>query len=171
MDLADGGNRRSITGPELKNINAIAIDPRRKKLYSATGDEDSRVWRSNLDGSEREQIGPDVVTSQVGVDPAGGWVFFHERTPKSRGIWRCRLDGSGPEPIIPVTQYAGVYGLIVDPAGRKLYWVENSWHLKTSAIRRSDLDGRNVETIHERRSPAPSIGVIAFGPDPRVAKP
>ena len=59
----------------------------------------------------------------------------------ARKIQRANLDGSGTEDV--VTGLNVPRGIAVDPAGGKIYWVDQN----TDKIQRSDLDGSNLEDL------------------------
>jgi dipeptidyl-peptidase-4 len=60
------------------------------------------------------------VTDYVGVDEAGGWVYFlaSPTNATQRYLYRSRLDGSGrPQRVTPATA-EGTHSYVADPSGR-----------------------------------------------------
>ena len=99
------------------------------------------IERSNVDGSDREQLvtsGNDYLRC-IDLDLAVGKMYWADRTSSS--IRRSNLDGSMVEDL--VTGLDTPKGIAVDSAGGKVYWTDTG----TEKIQRSNLDGSLVEDL------------------------
>lgn len=121
------------------------------KLY--WGDfEGGSIYRSNLDGSAREVVlTGNHQTRGVGVDPAGGWLYWVNRD--DRRIHRCPLSAFNAgtlritDPVVE-TLYTGLdtpHGLVLDVPAGMLYWADTGSNagsgLGEHSICRGDLNG------------------------------
>ncbi len=134
----DGTGVEEIMSDGLVYPYAIQIDPIADKLFV----EDhgvGKIFRSNLDGSERETF---ATMSQQGR--AGGMVFdadarmLYYKDGSGMRIMRVGVDDGKPEVLIRNSN--DVLGLTIDRRNKKLYWAD-------TAIRRSNLDGTQIETV------------------------
>lgn len=135
--VTDGGSMRGL-----------ALDLVNGKIYWSLVDSGSRIDRANLDGTNVETVvGIASFATGVAVDPAGGAIYYAQ----GRDIFTAELDGSNPTMIVddaaPFAQF--VFELEVDHDRGKLYWVQQGGDVD-SLIRRSNLDGSNIETIYDR---------------------
>ena len=105
-----------------------------------TDAETGRIHRSNLDGSNIE----DLVTRLdfplgIALDVAGGKMYW---TDAGTGrIHRSNLDGSNIEDLVTGLDFP--LGIALDIAGGKMYWTDAG----TGRIHRLNLDGSNVEDL------------------------
>ncbi len=132
----DGSNVETLvsfpTVPET--LNEIALDLVNGKIYY-TNSLGGTVFRANLDGTNQETIAsgvPDPVG--IAVDPIGGHVYWTGGNETSR----ANLDGTGATVILSF----GARDLAIDQATGKLYIGGDG-----NTIKRSDLDGTNVELL------------------------
>ena len=133
-------------------------DPRDGSLYFTDYSTD-KMWRSNLDGTNRTEVlptGTEVLGSgNVVVDPESNYLYLvwnrvGEPPFWTSGIWRVRNDGSGLQSL-----YTGRNGnyryLDIDTNAGKIYWTYyqtvNGVH--SGFIQRSNLDGTDVEDVIE----------------------
>lgn len=108
-----------------------------------TDNDDSRIYRSNLDGSDRQTVlslGAGVDPRGIAIDSAGGWMYWAENGTNL--IRRAHLDGSNAQTIVS-TNLAFPADVELDLAAGKIYWADRDldW------IRRANLDGSGVETV------------------------
>jgi hypothetical protein len=136
----------AASGPYFMDVDVAA-----GKIY--WGDfEGGAIYRANLDGSARETLlTGNNRTRGVGVDPAGGMLYWINRDDKQ--VHRCPLSAfaGGTIPLThPTVQtlYTGLdtpHGLALDIPARKLYWADTGSNSGTGtgdrAVSRGDFDG------------------------------
>ena len=119
----------------------IDIDIKNGKIYwtDAIGSPSpSKIWRSNLDGSNMEDILTEYKNYyDVSLDLASEKLYW----AAGDGIYRANYDGSDVEYLINTGQ--GVLGLDIDMTSNKIYWTNTL----TNTIYRSNLDGSNIENL------------------------
>jgi DNA-binding beta-propeller fold protein YncE len=108
-----------------------------------TDNDDSRIYRSALDGSNRQivlSLGAGVDPRGIAIDSAAGLMYWAENG--TNRIRRANLDGSNPTTIVG-TNIAFPGDVELDLAAGKIYWSDRDldW------IRRANLDGTGVETV------------------------
>ena len=133
-------------------LMGIAASANAQKLYSTMGwaapGEVVYVWRSNLDGSDLEQLvlGNLLQGDYYGIalDVGAGKMYFTRRpgTPPGGTVYRANLDGSNLE-VVHSDLNSAIHGIAVDPSAGKIYWSD----IITERIQRANLDGSNVEDI------------------------
>ena len=138
-DESDTGNNCSPA------VTVIVTVPHVWKMYWTQAGRD-RIWRSNLDGSDVEDLVVAVSGRARGIalDVSGGKIYWTVSTDLSRlrgKIRRSNLDGSGVEDL--VTGLSHPHGVALDVSGGKMYWTDE----RTEMIQRSDLDGRSIEDL------------------------
>ena len=123
-----------------------------KKLYW-TDEETEKIQRSNLDGTDVE----DIITSglkdpvSIALDESAGKMYWVDRNTDK--IYRASLDGTKVKELVntrglsepPSSSYksAAPYGIALDVAGSKMYWTDQV----QEKIWRANLDGSNVEAL------------------------
>ena len=147
-----------VRNPE--ELDDLVVDPTGGKLYwtaspfwRGEADPDDEIRRANLDGSQVETLvrNPEELDDLV-VDPTGGklyWVNWNNVGTSNNEIWhaeirRANLDGSQVETLVGPDR--GLYNLVVDPTGGKLYWTVRIGN-GDMGIQRANLDGSQVETL------------------------
>ncbi len=152
----DGSNSAPLIGPQTHgSATDLALDLDRGKIYFSvvsTGSDaiDGGVYRANLDGSETEFLERGHPSALV-LDPARDLVYLIDWY----GIYL--LDGeSGYEYVLD--SYP-LRDLALDLVNDKVYWTNP----EERAIRRSDLDGSNVEDVLTELADTP--GEIALDPE------
>ena len=117
------------------------------------------LYRANLDGSNKQHVLEVGIhyTSDSAIDGIGGkiyWTNGESRSP-GPGLFRVNLDGSNIEVVARSNDSIRRFEL--DTVGRKIYWIGSK------AIRRSNLDGSNVESIYVHGRADPSGGLAVDG--------
>lgn len=102
---------------------------------------DGAIRRSNLDGTEVEQIiqSPWGEKPKVAFDPAEQKMYWSSTT--AGGIQRSNYDGTDIE--LAISGIAAPAHATVDTLNRKVYWSDTT----SPSIWRSDLDGTNRELL------------------------
>ena len=151
--LPGGLNRASVCGgtveplvtlPDVGPVPAdVELDIANGKVYWT--DQNEHLRRSNLDGSNVEQLaiencGNMGVCSGVGLglDLIEGKIYWSDGS----NIERANLDGTNHEVIVTDT-FSAIYDVEVDVGGGKVYWINDG----DDSIKRSNLDGSSVETL------------------------
>ena len=115
------------------------------------------LYRANLDGSNKQHVLEVGIynTSDSAIDGIGGKIYWTNRESRSPGpgLFRVNLDGSNIEVVARSNDSIRRFEL--DTVGRKIYWIGSK------AIRRSNLDGSNVESfyVHGRADPSGGLAV------------
>ena len=151
--------RANLDGSQVEDVLArlpdpsgIALDVAAGKIYW-TDRKTDRIQRANLDGSQVE----DVVTSGLegptgtALDVTAGKIYWTDnyfefgglRSVAARKIQRANLDGSEVEVLVTSRQRNHSYGIALDVAAGKMYWIDAG----TDEIQRANLDGSEVEVL------------------------
>jgi len=105
------------------------------------------LWRADSDGSHAEELlreWPGGVRlagiSQLAVDADAQKIYW-----AGGGIQRANFDGTGLENVIREGAAVGnaIWGVALDTAGHKLYWVDRD----LGKMWRANLDGSGIETV------------------------
>ncbi len=142
----DGSNAEDVIAMyRVRNPYGMAIDPTGGKMYWTCGS--GRVQRANLDGSGLEYIVTAISgdASGIAVDPDGGKVYWViKATGKEHAkIRRASLDGSSAETLVTAYWVTRPADVALDLGAGKMYWTDSG----VDSIRRSDLDGSNIEVL------------------------
>jgi hypothetical protein len=141
----DGGNRRTLLGGLLDNVDGIVIDKRTGTLYwtnmgPKSGPTEVDFFQADgsiecigLDGADRRMLvghGLTVTPKQIAADFGAGILYWCDR--EGMRVMRSNLDGSN----VTVLVRNGVFpadsqdvmrqcvGIAVDPAKGYLYWTQ-----------------------------------------------
>ena len=138
----DGSNQEEIV-TDAKGPFGIAVDPANNVFYWLGQQNPSNsgvIKRAELDGSNVTTLlsGLQFCVEDIAIDKLNGKLYW-TNVCEDR-IRSCNLDGSGNTSVL--TGQANVLGLALDPAAGKMYYTDGS------TIERADLDGNNVETLH-----------------------
>jgi hypothetical protein len=141
----DGGNRRTLLGNLVDNVDGIVIDERTKTLYwtnmgPAIGPHEGEFFQADgsiecigLDGANRRTLighGLTVTPKQIAADFVAGFLYWCDR--EGMRVMRSTLDGSN----VTVLVRNGVFpadshdvmrhcvGIAVDPVNRHIYWTQ-----------------------------------------------
>jgi dipeptidyl aminopeptidase/acylaminoacyl peptidase len=151
----DGTDVEELMSDGLVYPYAIQIDPIADKLFVEDHGAGT-IFRSNLNGSEREEF---VTMSPQGR--AGGMVFDIEARmlyyKDSSGLRIMRIGFDDDEPEVVIAGSNDVLGLTIDKANKKLYWAD-------TAIKRSNLDGSQIETVLQTSSNADVKSIVIYHP-------
>src|SRR5262245_48591241 len=147
--LAKAMLRAAATGVGALPAHAAApaCEPGGALFWTATaarGLATGAVERSRLDGSQAVvllDLGAAGEPLGIAIDPTGSRLYWS--VPALGVIQSSALDGSEAK-LVPGTQ--GVRGIALDPAAGKVYWAF-SVAGGPAGVRRSDLDGSNVEDL------------------------
>jgi hypothetical protein len=138
-DLTGANQTTLLSG--LGNPQSISLDLANSKMYFTVQSVGIRV--ANLDGSNL------LTLAAVGGDPEGLDVYTANQhiyyVQKNIGQVR-RIDFSGAGDTLIYQDSAEVYDIHVDEVNNKLYWTTGA-SVGAGTIKRSDLDGSNVETL------------------------
>jgi hypothetical protein len=128
----DGTGVESHTYPICCIFALIAVGD--DLFFGASGDMGKGVWRADADGSNEQFLHESGAPRDLAYDPVENKLYLATLDD----IDRLNPDGSGFELVVfdSVPTY-----IAVDYQGRKLYWI----HYGARVIRRSNLDGSNVE--------------------------
>ncbi len=117
-------------------------------LGGNSGNDDDRIMKARLDGTEIESI---IVRTNLEPRPESLQVDFNDEKIywlNRDTIDRANLDGSPSEPIVTLEQgdNRNVAEVALDAQGERIYWADRQF---TPLIERSDLNGNNRETVIE----------------------
>ena len=107
--------------------------------------ESGTIMRSNLDGSDVEEIVPEGYSpGDLAIDKVGELIYWTD-APGGR-ILRADVDGAYIVELI--TRTPGVSRLTLDGAG-KIYWIEREGGgaFDDGTIWRADIDGSSIESV------------------------
>lgn len=129
-------NTQAVVAGTRTGTRGIAVDGAEGLLF--WGDErGNSLNRATLDG-QQQQLVRSVPALDIAIDTAERKVYWNERVPGR--ILKSNYDGSEVETLME--DIPGVRGISLDLVGRKVYWA-----VPSAGIMRSDLDGRNVESV------------------------
>lgn len=143
-NLAGTPSRRSSScGLALLTLAFLAPSAARADDLFWTDNDDSRIYRSALDGSNRQTVlslGAGVDPRGIAIDSLSGHLYWAENG--TNRIRRANLDGTGAVTIV-AANLAFPADVELDLAAGKIYWADRDldW------IRRANLDGTGVETV------------------------
>lgn len=145
-----GIKRADLDGTSIETVwhhlgaQSKAIDPEAGKLYwaSDTGTA-GRIYKSDLDGTNREQILYNTFhqghLAGLALDLPRNKMYF--TTWEGGGIWRANMDGTGVELLLNDKTAS----IALDSEGGKIYWT--SWAYGLNEIKRANLDGTGEEVV------------------------
>ena len=149
--------RASFDGSDIVDIvsdclteDELSLDPLRSKMYWVKSCGRQIVTRSELDGSNVEDIVNqgdfDDALTKVAVDVIGGKVYWAaDLYLGGEVIRRANLDGSDAEELLSTFD---VGGIAIDSWARKMYWTETgSFPDNVGSIHRANVDGSQVEDL------------------------
>ena len=140
--------------PAAQNTTGIAVDARAGKVYwtEQTGNRTGRIRRANLNGRNVQLVKElTSVPRGLAIDTSNGKLYLTNSWGK---VQRLNLDGTGFQPNL-IVNLESPRAVAVDAAGGKVYWTENN------LIRRSDLNGRNIQLVRELKSVAHGFAIDA----------
>jgi hypothetical protein len=123
----DGTGVQTVVNPTSGNIEGIALDPLRGKLYWA--DEGNAIHVANLDGSGQsifKTLPSGAFPFDVESDPANGKLYWDQYSPgnnANRLIRSANLDGSGSiQDLVSASPNRFQNGFDFDTINQKLYY-------------------------------------------------
>jgi hypothetical protein len=128
---------------------ALTIDPIHEKVYwlEKTQNDDDRLRRANLDGTNKETLINSGIPGPMGlaIDVEAERLFWTE-TEGDR-IFSSNLDGGDVEVIFSndATRITEPFGIAVDPENQHIYWTER-WLGQINRIR---YDGSDFQVIFD----------------------
>jgi len=167
--------RANVDGSQIEEVHVgvkrptdLAIDERARRLFWLERDNfPPAIHHSRLDGSDRKSI--DMKDRKK---PRGIMAFALQPQSKKiylvtsyydRRIRRCSYDGTHLEDIV-LAGLGNVRTIAVDPVEGKVYWTD----IHLGKIKRANLDGTNVETIHTENPPGQSLRNLVVDPTSRT---
>jgi low density lipoprotein receptor-related protein 5/6 len=142
--------RSNLDGSEIEDLitdglewpRTIALDVDLGRFY--WGDQlTAEIRTAMLDGSNDDLVRSTEFHAGLAIDRVNGKVYWTTSILDVEGdILRSNLDGSGVEVV--VTGEGKPAGLALDIERGKMYWTD----YVLDVIRRSDLDGSNIEEIY-----------------------
>ncbi|HEX4187941.1 MAG TPA: hypothetical protein VHY83_08600 [Solirubrobacteraceae bacterium] len=125
----------------------IALDVAGGKMYWTDRE---GVKRANLDGTGSELLTKEPARGFPALDLTAHRIYWADWLS---GTVKSAAMTAEPTVTNVVTKQAAPFGVAVDPAGGKLYWIEldlNRKKREKDEIRRANLDGSEVQTLVER---------------------
>ena len=173
----DGSNVEVILAIENGGdyVKSINVDPLEQKLYWIgfdTAQKTNYLYRSNLDGTEREDIAEAGSGNQydLHLDLDTGKVYWwHNQKYRSSSLRRANLDGSNME-IIREGTLAGMGRFTLDFVTGKMYITQTSAGNSIDRIQRSNFDGTETETLVDSGLRYPHAIVTASCKDPKIVQ-
>ncbi len=144
VSTSGGGWTTFVDLPSDSDPQGIAVDTSASKLYWV--EESGNIKRINLDGTSQETLfssGVGPYPRDLTLDVAGGRMYWVGDGFGAGYINVANMDGTGSITTFK-TGLNNATGVEVDPVAQKIYWTDQSG---SGAIRRSDLDGSNTETM------------------------
>ena len=137
----NGSDAQTIVDDFGEEPLGIAADPANHKLYWT---DRQGVKRANLYGGEVERLTNSAARGYIALDLTAQRMYWADRP-----TGRIKTAPMEPNPVVTilVDHQAAPFGMAVDDAGGKVYWLELN---KTNKIVRSNLDGSGVQTLLER---------------------
>jgi sugar lactone lactonase YvrE len=129
----------------LDTPSGVAVDPIGRKVYWTEWYGTTNVRRSNLDGSDIENLVSDDNANEIDLDLGRGFMYWTDSGDDT--IKRAGLDGSNPQTI--VASAGQPEGIAVDPRTGRFYWGDAG-----VGIRRCEQNGAGVTLL------VPSTGGI-----------
>lgn len=146
----------------IKTIYDIALDINGGKVYWIRTGWDSRIQRSDLDGSDIEILFTDDSSEGFGIDLdiSNGKIYWTLRaTPnQSSKIRKSNFDGTSVEDLTNITfpptpgVVSGIHGVTVKSGTNAIYWINRA----SKSINKADLSGNNILNILNNAPSNPS---------------
>lgn len=131
-------------------LRSLVVDTTDEYVYFSDSNA-GVIRRAGLDGSDVRTLVPSLdQPMSLALDLQGGKLYWVDQGDTAK-VQRANLDGSGVQDLVvdPVVQHP--YGLVLDPAGQHLYFIDNA----TDKLQRCDLDGSNVTDLKIANLAAP----------------
>ena len=145
--------------PNVRNVTSLAVDAGGGKLYwtEKTSDYTGRIRSANMDGTNVELV-KDLtsVPLYLTLDPTSGKLYLINAYGK---LQRLNVNGSDFQTDL-ITGLQTPKGLVVDAAGGKVYWTEQTGE-RTGTIRRANLDGTEIALVKDLTAVPQGIAIDA----------
>jgi hypothetical protein len=130
----------------------------------------NRVWRANLDGTNRQEVASDQGISapdSITIDRDSGYLYWTNMGTLMGGanrgtLQRMKLGSDVVETILPMGTTNTPKQLSIDLAGKKVYWCDR----EGAKVWRAELDGSNPEVLLSGHGMIQLVG-MALDPDKR----
>ena len=157
----DGSNVETIFVPDSGEYSYhIAIDQAAGKLYWSNSFD---VYRSNLDGANRELLVNDLGTGLfAGMDldiPNNKMYFTTWQGGGSGAIYRADMDGNNVQLVVGSTK---THDIALDTTTGKMYWP--AWAGSPASVMRANMDGTQIETIGPLNGSGNAMSIVV--PEP-----
>ncbi len=135
----------------LGEPRGIVLDIQRSKMLWTDVTYD-HIQRANLDGTEVENLVEDGMLAPFGItlSEENEQIFWSD--VETRSLTRAGINGTSPSPAVAEASPA-TFGTVVDDVRSLLFWIEEG------RIRRSNLDGTNIQGVLATDNPAFAITV------------
>ncbi|MGQ9644523.1 MAG: hypothetical protein ACUVT3_11755, partial [Ignavibacterium sp.] len=144
----------------------IFSQPTSKVYFTQFDEARPFVFRSNLDGSNRDTLTFSIRPTAIAVDWKSNLQKLYvglKGTTGSGKIVRCNIDGKNQEDV--VTDLITIKDIELDITNRKIFWVQDTWD--DDKIYKADMDGLNssIETIYSSTTTNRDLWAIALDVD------
>lgn len=111
-----------------------------KMYWVASGGGTFKVWRADLDGSNREVLIPEGLVGPIAIALDVDAEKMYLTDASTDKILRANMDGSGLENLVTGVRS---FAIAVDPQGGKMYWADRL----SGKMQRANLDGSGIEDL------------------------
>lgn len=119
-----------------------------------------KIFRANLDGSNREDVLTGIKAISIALDVETGKIYF--TTDDDWSVKRANTDGTGLETLHTSTT-GTPNGITLDLDSGKIYFTDH--HSSVEKIQRMNLDGTNLEDVLSEVEP---LHLVTDPPVPTV---
>lgn len=139
----DGTSIETLYTSATGTPSGIALDTKNGKVYfSDNHNTVLKIFRANLDGSNREDVLTGVKAISIALDVENGKIYF--TTEDDWSVKRANTNGSGLETLHTSTT-GTPNGITLDLDSSKIYFTDH--HSSVEKIQRMNLDGTNLEDV------------------------
>ena len=137
----DGTNSETlVTG--LTRANGLDLDLENGKIYwTELGTQ--KIQRSNLDGSEIEDLLNSEQPISIALDVTNNKMYWTDWQVDNHKIVRANLDGTDQEVVLDSGMVERPMGIDLDLINGKIYWTDHD----LGTISSSNLDGTNIQEL------------------------
>jgi DNA-binding beta-propeller fold protein YncE len=167
-----GAGTFSTAGAPVEVPEGVAVNPVNRTLYWTNSKEGANTigW-ARVDGSAGGTLNTNGTTVEwpykLAVDPVHGKVYWFNTENSPFTIGYANADGSGGGGTLDLTGATpptSVRGLVVDPAGNRLYWLSGTGE-RISYVSLSGGGGGDIDL-----SGAPFTGPYGLALDPSISR-
>ncbi|HLM68200.1 MAG TPA: S9 family peptidase [Longimicrobium sp.] len=167
-DAATGRSRTLFTDVDSAWIDIRSnvlewVNGGRNFVWSSDRDGWQHLYLYNRDGTPARQLtrGAWDVTRVMGIDSAGGWIYFGaaEEGPMQRHVYRVRLNGRGG--VEQLSREPGTHSATLSPAGT--YYLETYSTISTPTVTRLHRsDGAPVRVLADNQRVRDAVAALAI---------